>query len=72
MIDKKINQKYKDKINSLNNSFISIDKNNKEYIIDKEGYHIAFDNLLLNLIYDLGYNEIVEGYDKASKYFWYA
>jgi len=71
MIDEKINQKYKDRINSLNDSFISVDENNKEYIIDNEGYHIAFDNLLLNLINDLGYNGIVEAYGKASEYFWY-
>ena len=39
---------------------------------DEEELHIRMDKVLIKLLRDLGYEEIVKEYKKAEKHFWYA
>lgn len=40
--------------------------------VDNESYHSELDQVLTDLIRELGYNKIADMYDEASEYFWYA
>ena len=66
-MDKKINERYLTKIDEINNYFVKND-----YVLDNEGYHIEMDDLLVDFLIELGYEEIAEKYCKASEYFWYS
>ena len=67
----------------LEDYLVEIEELNKKYVIpeteknngyckDEESYHIAMDNILLDIIEDLGYKEIVDKYKEARHWFWYS
>lgn len=62
---------YKYKIKEINKKYRSIYKD-EEYITDNESYHIELDDLLIDLLFDIGYKEIVKMYNEAKEYFWYS
>lgn len=66
-MNEEIYKKYIEKMNKLNEKYIF-----SESCYDNEAYHADFDDLIIELIKELGYEKIAEGYDKASEYFWYA
>ena len=66
-----INKKYLQKIDNLNKKYLGTYKN-EEYVEDNECYHIAYDDIILDLVRELGYEEIAKSYESASRYFWYA
>ena len=66
-----IKEKYKEKIEDLNKKFIKTYKN-KKYCSEHEGYHIEFDILIVDLLKEIGYEEISELYDNARDFFWYS
>ena len=66
-MNKEINKKYLTKIDEINKRYVKND-----YVLDNEGYHIETDELLVNLLKELGYEEIAEKYNKASDWFWYS
>ena len=63
-MSEEIEESYKYKIKEINKEFISLYED-EEYCIDNEMYHIELDDLLLNLLNDLGYKEIVKMYNNA-------
>ena len=72
-MNKEIEQKYLEKIKEINKGLFRLDKYGEEdFIGDEEAYHGTFDGLLCDLLKELGYEKIVEEYDKASEWFWYA
>lgn len=70
-MNKEIEEFYKHKFKEINKEFISLYEN-EEYCTENESYHIILDELLLNLLNDIGYKEIVKMYNEAKKYFWYS
>lgn len=72
-MNKEIENKYIIKIKELNKEYIRYDKeDDEEYCFENEEYHIELDNILLEILIELGYKEIVEMYKRAEKYFWYS
>ena len=47
-------------------------EDNYEECLDEEEYHHKMDAILLNIIEDLGYDEVVKKYKEARKHFWYS
>lgn len=47
-------------------------EDNFEGCEDEEYYHIKMDNILVNFLKDMGYEEMVDKYEKARKHFWYS
>lgn len=70
-MNKDLEELYKYKIKEINKEFIRIYED-EEYCTDNETYHIELDDLLLNLLNDIGYKELVKMYSEAKKYFWYS
>ena len=70
MKNKEIEQKYLRMIEELNKKYGANDEWND--IIDNEGYHGEWDELITNFIKELGYEEIAKEYEKADRFFWYA
>ena len=66
-----IEEFYKYKFGEINKELLGLDEDG-EYCIDNESYHIELDDLLLNLLNDIGFKEIVKMYNNAKKYFWYS
>lgn len=62
---------YLAKIEELNKKYI-YKYRNEDACEDEEDYHIAMDNILLDIIDDLGYKEIVDKYIEARHWFWYS
>lgn len=72
-MNKEIENKYILKINELNKDYIKYDKDdNSEYCLDNENYHLELDNILLKILIELGYIEIVKMYERAEDHFWYS
>lgn len=64
---------YLAKIEELNRKYITPEtEENNGYCGDEESYHREMDNILLDIIEDLGYKEIADKYKEARKWFWYA
>ena len=57
IINKKLNKKYSKELKELQN------------VNDTEIAHIKADDVLCNLLMDLGYQEIVDNYNKIYKWF---
>lgn len=70
-MNKELEEYYKYKIKEINRKYIKIYED-EEYCTDNESYHIGLDDILLNLINDIGYEEIVKMYNEAKEYFWYS
>ena len=66
-MNKEINEKYLKEIDEINEKHVKND-----YVVDNEGYHCEMDDLLENLLKELGYEEIVKKYNEASSFFWYS
>ena len=64
MKNKEIEEKYIEKIKEIK-------KQHKKYY-DNEVIHSQFDELVLELLKELGYKKIVELYEKESVNFWYS
>ena len=66
-----VKEKYKQRIEKLNKEYIH---NKKEipYCKDEEAYHIEFDILIIDLLKEIGYEEISELYDNARGFFLYS
>jgi hypothetical protein len=62
---------YLKKIEGLNKEYIS-QYRNEDACKDEEEYHREMDNILLDIIEELGYEEIADKYKEARKWFWYA
>lgn len=59
-----LEEKYIEKLNKI--------KEGHERYYDNEVIHSQFDALLLELLKELGYQKIVELYEKEEMNFWYA
>ena len=70
-MNKEIEKFYNYKFREINKRFIKLYED-EEYCTDNESYHIELDELLLNLLDNIGYKEIVKMYNKAKEYFWYS
>ena len=70
-MNKEIEKLYKYKFKEINKRFIGLYED-EEYCKDNESYHIEIDDLLLNLLDNIGYKEIVKMYNNAKEYFWYS
>ena len=66
-LNEEINEKYLEEIDETNERHVKND-----YVLDNESYHIEMDELLVNFLKELGYEEIAEKYNKASDWFWYS
>lgn len=62
---------YIHKIKEINKKYIKLYED-EEYCTDNECYHIELDELLNDLLNDIGYKEIVKMYNEAKEYFWYS
>ena len=62
---------YLAKIEELNKIYI-YKYRNEDTCKDEEEYHREMDNILLDIIEELGYKEIADKYKEARKWFWYA
>lgn len=73
-MNEELNKKYLNKIEEIDREYI--EHGTELYhpcCIDKEMYHIIMDEMLIALLSELGYKEIVHKFQKARKdYFWYA
>lgn len=68
-----IEKRYLRKFKKLREKFIyTTPKRKEESCEDNEEYHRQADNLLLELLKELGYNQLIKEYDEASYWFWYA
>lgn len=70
-MNKELEEYYKYKIKEINRKYIKIYED-EEYCTDNESYHIELDDLLNDLLNDIGYEEIVKMYNEAKEYFWYS
>lgn len=70
-MNKELEEYYKYKIKEINRKYIKIYED-EEYCADNESYHIELDELLNDLLNDIGYEEIVKMYNEAKEYFWYS
>ena len=70
-MNKELEDYYKYKIKEINRKYIRIYKD-EEYCTDNESYHLELDDLLNELLNDIGYEEIVKMYNEAQEYFWYS
>ena len=70
MKNKEIEQKYLKIIEELNKKYGATDEWSD--IVDNEGYHGEWDELITNFIKELGYKKIAKEYEKADRFFWYA
>lgn len=71
MMDKAINKKYLEQIEEINKRFTRTYKG-EICVDDNETYHIAFDDMLVDMLNELGYGEITSKYNEASNHFWYS
>lgn len=71
-MNNELNDKYLEKIKKLKKQEIKIDEENEEHCFDNEAYHVYFDSILVDLLKELGYEEIVREYENAEHHFWYA
>ena len=68
-----LSEKYIRKIKEINDKYIYTTlKRKEESCNDEEEYHKIMDNLLVELIKELGYEKVAELYEKASEWFWYS
>lgn len=71
-MNKELLDKYKNKIKELNEKYLYKDKSGKIDCKDEEIYHAEFDEIITDLLDELGYTEITEQYRNYSEFFWYA
>ena len=61
---KDIEQKYLKKMKELDKDF--------EKFEDNEGYHVDYDDLIVEFLIEAGLEKLAEAYANASRYFWYS
>ena len=66
-----IKEKYKEKIEKLNSKYM-YERDGSIRCEDCEEYHIEWDNLLVALLKEIGYEEISEQYENVRNFFWYS
>ena len=65
--------RYCEKIKEINNMFIEPEtKYCYENCTDNEEYHIELDKILIDLLKELHFDEVVKLYEEAEKHFWYS
>jgi len=57
---------------SKKEKYLKLLQNNRRNIIDEEMLHATADEIIISLLEDLGYNEIVKEYKSQQEYFWYS
>ena len=68
-----IEKKYLRKINKIKKLYINTTPIRKEEsCIDEEELHIELDDLLIDMLMELGYTEIVNKYKQLQSWFWYS
>ena len=68
-----IEAKYLRKINKIKKSYIYTSPKRKEtYCDDNERLHTELDNLLIDMLVELGYIELVNRYKELQCWFWYS
>ncbi len=65
-----VKEKYKEKIEKLNAKYM-YERDESIHCEDCEEYHIEWDNLLIELLKEIGYEEISEQYENVRNFFWY-
>lgn len=70
-----LEDKYLINIKDIKNKYLKEEKNayfGKYCCSDEEELHKQLDNELINLLEELGYQEVVNEYKEAKDYFWYS
>lgn len=70
-----LNNKYLTNIKNIKNKYLKKEKNiyfGEYCCTDEEELHKQLDNELINLLKELGYQEVVNEYTEAKDYFWYS
>lgn len=73
IIDSNIEKKYLRKINKIKKFYIkTTPKRKEEWCEDNECLHNDLDELLIEMLVELGYTELVNKYKELQRWFWYA
>ena len=68
-----IEAKYLRKLNKIKKFYINTTpKRKEESCIDEERLHIELDNLLIDMLVELGYVELANRYKELQCWFWYS
>lgn len=68
-----IEEKYLRKINKIKKLYINTTPIRKEEsCIDEENIHRELDDLLIDMLMELGYTELVNKYKELESWFWYS
>jgi hypothetical protein len=68
-----IEEKYLRKINKIKKLYINTTPIRKEEsCIDEEELHRELDDLLIDMLMELGYTELVNKYEQLQSWFWYS
>lgn len=68
-----IENKYLRKLNKIKKFYIkTTPKRKEEWCVDNERLHVEIDELLIEMLVELGYTELVNKYKELECYFWYS
>lgn len=68
-----IEKRYLRKFKKLREKFIyTTPKRKEEWCEDNDRLHIEIDELLIEMLVELGYTELVNKYKELEYYFWYS
>lgn len=68
-----IEEKYLRKINKIKKLYINTTPIRKEEsCIDEENIHRELDDLLIEMLVELGYTKLVNTYKELKRWFWYS
>ena len=62
------------RLNEIYDNFRTDGSSGCRYEYDNEGAHIAAENIIMDLLYDLGYDDVVDKFEELNDKigFWYA
>ena len=67
-----MDSKYIEEAKKINKKQIKRDSDGDEYCMDNDIYHEEWDDLIIKILKENGYNKISKMYEKAREWFWYS